>query len=93
MDARSTQRSRVNRNRPIHQPNSLLHAREIETSALHCRFQVEPSPQITGEEMNPTGILPQLYFNPFHPAVFDGIVHGLPSNILVTISRSIPVIA
>jgi hypothetical protein len=62
MDARSTQRFRVNGNRPIHQPNSLLHARETETSTLHCRFQVEPSPRITDEEMNPTGIFPQLYF-------------------------------
>jgi len=37
------------------------------TSTLHCRFQVEPSPQITDEEMNPTGVFQQLYFNPFSP--------------------------
>jgi len=52
MDGGSTHWLRFNRNRSIHQPNPLLHARETETSALHCRFQVEPFSQITNDEMN-----------------------------------------
>ena len=43
MDGSSTHRFRLNFNRSVHQPNSLLHARETETSTLHCRFQIEPS--------------------------------------------------
>src|SRR6266481_1954130 len=38
MDGGSTHRFRLNINDSVYQPNSLLHARETETSPLHCRF-------------------------------------------------------
>src|SRR6476620_2358062 len=38
MNSGSTHRLRINLNRPIHQPNSVLHARETEASTLHCSF-------------------------------------------------------
>jgi len=43
MDGGSSHRLRLNLNKSVYQPNSLLHARETETSALRYRFQVEPS--------------------------------------------------
>lgn len=41
MDDGSAHRFRLNLNGSVYQPNSLPHARETETSALPCRFQVE----------------------------------------------------
>jgi hypothetical protein len=60
----------------IHQPNSLLHAHETETSALPRRFQVEPSSQIFDEKMDITRVFPQLHLNVSHPAVLGGIAQG-----------------
>jgi hypothetical protein len=53
MNSGSTHRFGFNGNLSIRQPK-LAHAGETETSTLHCRFQIEPSPQITDEEMNLT---------------------------------------
>jgi len=76
MDNGSTHRFRLNLNDSVYQSNSLLHARETETSPLRCRFQVESSSKITDEEMNLTCVFPQLHFNPSHPAVLGCIVQS-----------------
>jgi hypothetical protein len=76
IDDGPTHRFRSNINNSVYQPNALLHARETETSALRCRFQVEPSSQITDKEMNLTLVFPQFHLNPFDPAVFGCIVQS-----------------
>ena len=52
MDGSSIHRFRLNLNDSVHEPNSLLHARETKTSTLPCGFYIEPLAQIPDDEMN-----------------------------------------
>ena len=52
VDGRSTHRLRLNANRSIHEPDSLLHACETQRSALLCYLDVKP---FAKENLQPIG--------------------------------------
>ena len=74
VDAGSTMRLRLNRECPIHQPNTFLHTDKTRTWTLHPFFDVKTSARVINHQINYTSVFPQRHFNPFHTTVLRGIV-------------------
>ena len=80
MDRGTTLELRFDRQRSLHQLQSLPHADEAKTSALPCRFAVKAHAGIPYCEMNLIRRSPQAHFEVPYSAVFHRIVEGFLQN-------------
>ena len=75
-DDRSALRPRFKRNRSLHEPCSFLHAREPQTPALPCCFDIEAFSCVDDRELNFVRVLRKLHVDVLNPTVLDRIVKG-----------------
>lgn len=71
---RASLRLRFDRDCPVNQPDSFLHACKTQPSTLLCRLNVKPSARISDGELHSIRVFTYVDFDSFHAAILHGVV-------------------